>query len=30
MSELGGALLILGVWVVLTFVLPRFGVHTGG
>jgi hypothetical protein len=29
MSELGVALLVLAVWTVLNFVLPRFGVPTG-
>jgi hypothetical protein len=29
MAELGAALLILAVWTLLNFVLPRFGVPTG-
>jgi hypothetical protein len=29
MSELGAALLVLGIWTLLNFVLPRFGVPTG-
>jgi hypothetical protein len=29
MSELGAVLLIVGIWTVLNFVLPRFGVPTG-
>jgi hypothetical protein len=29
MSEVGAVLLILGVWALLNFVLPRFGVPTG-
>jgi hypothetical protein len=30
MSELGAVLLLLSIWAVLNFVLPRFGIHTGG
>jgi hypothetical protein len=29
MSELGAFLLVLGLWTVLNFVLPRFGIPTG-
>jgi hypothetical protein len=28
-SEVGAALLIVAIWFVLSFVLPRFGVPTG-
>jgi hypothetical protein len=28
-SEAGAALLVVAIWVVLNFVLPRFGVPTG-
>jgi hypothetical protein len=30
MSTLGAVLLLLAIWAILNFVLPRYGIRTGG